>query len=67
MNQCRKRRAPDVMKLVLRERIEAGGSLAPDNYAYASTFACLGKVKINLYVTYPMHTVVGLVFAIIVL
>eukprot|EP00752_Nemacystus_decipiens_P018709 g16773.t1 len=47
MNQCQERQAPDVMRLVLDERREAGGqsTLAPDAHAYASTLACFGKAK----------------------
>lgn len=46
MKQCEERHAPDVMRSVLEERREAGGSLAPDGNAYASALACFGKVRV---------------------
>lgn len=48
MKTCEEQQAPDEMRTVLREREEAGGSLAPDGYAYASTLTCFGKVKVKV-------------------
>lgn len=45
MKQCNEQQAPDVMRVVLQERKEAGGILTPDQYAYTSTLSCFGKVK----------------------
>jgi len=44
MKQCDDHQAPDVMRVVLEERREAGGILTPDRYAYTSTLSCFGKV-----------------------
>lgn len=49
MKQCQEQHAPDVIRLVLEERREAGGTLAPDGHAYACTLACFGKVIILVY------------------
>lgn len=45
MKQCVARQSTDVLLAVLQERVEAGGNLAPDGYAYAMTMGYLGKVK----------------------
>lgn len=49
MRQCQERQAADVMRLALEERRDAGGNLAPDRHAYASTLGCFGKVIIVLH------------------
>ena len=63
MKQCQERQAPDVMRLVLDERREAGGlgTLAADGHAYASTLACFGKVIIALDITPYQITLVRVV------
>lgn len=45
MKQCDENQAPDIMRLVLEERREAGGTMAPDAHAFSSTLSCFGKVR----------------------
>lgn len=44
MRQCETQLAADVMRVVLEERRQAGGDLAPDWRDYASTLTCFHKV-----------------------
>lgn len=70
MKQCEEGQYPDVMRLVLEERREAGGSLAPDAHAYASTLACYGKVTVLillLLIVVQILKVVQIVVLIVVL
>ncbi|CAM9719659.1 unnamed protein product [Pylaiella littoralis] len=45
MRQCELRHAPDMVLAILKERREAGGSLAPDRDAYAMALASLGRAR----------------------
>lgn len=44
MKQCLEQQEPDVMRDILEERIQAGGTMAPDARAYELALGCLGKV-----------------------
>lgn len=45
MKQCLEQQEPDVMRDILAERIQAGGTMAPDARAYELALGCLGKVR----------------------
>ncbi|CAN0480727.1 unnamed protein product, partial [Ectocarpus sp. 12 AP-2014] len=45
MKQCLEQQEPDVMRDVLEERIQAGGTMAPDARAYELALGCLGKAR----------------------
>ncbi|CAM9488583.1 unnamed protein product [Ectocarpus sp. 4 AP-2014] len=45
MKQCLEQHEPDVMRDILAERIQAGGTMAPDARAYELAIGCLGKAR----------------------
>ncbi|CAM9355466.1 unnamed protein product [Ectocarpus fasciculatus] len=45
MKQCLEQLEPDVMRDILEERRQAGGTMAPDARAYDQALGCLGKAR----------------------